>query len=347
MTVRRFKESGWQADFYAGLERVRKVFPTKKEATAFEGKIKGAIRENKYFDVQREAFETFNEMMDWFLGLPEVKRKRSYRKDVQRGKRLKDFFGAMAPARITPEKIQEYIHERLNTESVRGRVYKPATVNRELAVFKTCFNRAWRNGKTHQNPAKSIQKLKGEEQRDRVLTDAEWEAYYQKVPSWFKPIALCAFVSAMREGEILNLTWDRVDRKGGFIRLRPEDTKTSEGRSIPIDPRLEEVLHGLPRSIHKGGHVFTRDGKPVTEVRWWHDKTCREAGIEGFWFHDFRHTCTTNWRRKGIDYLTIMKATGHKTLAMFQRYNTVAEDDLRALVGQGENGSQKMVNRSE
>jgi len=136
----------------------------------------------------------------------------------------------------------------------------------------------------------------------------------------------------MREGEILKLRWDRVDRKSGFIRLRAEDTKTSEGRSIPIDPRLDETLDILPRSIQKDRHVFTRDGERLPEIRWW---------------HDFRHTCTTNWRRKGIDYLTIMKATGHKTLSMFQRYNTVGEDDLRALVGQSENGGQKMVNRDK
>ena len=28
-----------------------------------------------------------------------------------------------------------------------------------------------------------------------------------------------------------------------------------------------------------------------------------------------------------------MKATGHKTLSMFHRYNAVGDDDLRALVG--------------
>jgi len=95
---------------------------------------------------------------------------------------LKDFFGKLTPGRITPEKIQEYIHERLTKVCRRGNPFKPATVNREMALFKTCFNRAYRNGKTHQNPAKSIQKLKGEEQRDRVLTDAEWEAYYQAAP---------------------------------------------------------------------------------------------------------------------------------------------------------------------
>jgi len=30
------------------------------------------------------------------------------------------------------------------------------------------------------------------------------------------------------------LTWDRVDLKERFIRLRPEDTKTNEGRLVPL-----------------------------------------------------------------------------------------------------------------
>jgi len=347
MTVRRFKDSGWQADFYAGTERIRKVFPTKKEAKDYEGKIKTEIRENRYWNIQREEFETFSAMLDWYLQLPQTKRKRSYEKDVGRAKYLRDFFGKLDPVRITPEKIEEYIEERLNTANRRKTLNKPATVNRDLSLFARVFNLAYRNGKTHYNAAKSVQKLKGEESRDRVLSDEEWEAYYREAPSWYKSIALCAYLTAMREGEILNLKWKRVNRKTGFIRLKPEDTKTSEGRPIPIDSRLNEVLGALPRSFKNRELVFTRDGAPVKYIQWVHKQTCKKAKIEDFWFHDFRHTCITNWRRKGVDFITIMKATGHKTLAMFQRYNTVLDDDLKALVSQPEVHGQNVVNRDE
>jgi len=70
----------------------------------------------------------------------------------------------------------------------------------------------------------------------------------------------------------------------------------------------------------------------------------KKAKIEDFWFHDFRHTCITNWRRKGVDFITIMKATGHKTLSMFHRYNAVGDDDLRALVSEKKVDGQNMVN---
>jgi integrase len=53
----------------------------------------------------------------------------------------------------------------------------------------------------------------------------------------------------------------------------------------------------------------------------------KRAGIKDFRFHDLRHCAITNMRRAGLDPFTIMKATGHKTLKMVERYNTVERED--------------------
>jgi integrase len=135
----------------------------------------------------------------------------------------------------------------------------------------------------------------------------------------------------MRRGEILNLAWDRVDLKEGFIHLQPEDTKTSEGRDIPLFPELMEMFKGMPRGL-PGVPVFTRNGKPIKDFRYGFEAACKRAGIEDFTFHDLRHTFVTNMRRLGVHDLVIMAITGHKTLAMFKRYNTVSKEDLRAAV---------------
>jgi hypothetical protein len=39
-------------------------------------------------------------------------------------------------------------------------------------------------------------------------------------------------------------------------------------------------------------------------------------------------------RRAGVDPLTAMKITGHKTMAVFQRYNSFDEDDLKRAAAQ-------------
>ena len=56
------------------------------------------------------------------------------------------------------------------------------------------------------------------------------------------------------------------------------------------------------------------------------------AEIENFRFHDFRHTFVTNMRRAGKQDRSIMAITGHKTMAMLRRYDSVDEEDLRRVV---------------
>ena len=61
---------------------------------------------------------------------------------------------------------------------------------------------------------------------------------------------------------------------------------------------------------------------------------CRlKAGIDGFNSHDMRHTFINNRRLEGHDYFRIMTASGHKTMSVFKRYNTVSREELKALVG--------------
>jgi integrase len=56
----------------------------------------------------------------------------------------------------------------------------------------------------------------------------------------------------------------------------------------------------------------------------------QQTGITNTVFHDYRHTATANLRRAGVDALTAMKITGHTTMAVFKRYNTIDEQDLKA-----------------
>jgi enoyl-CoA hydratase/carnithine racemase len=44
-----------------------------------------------------------------------------------------------------------------------------------------------------------------------------------------------------------------------------------------------------------------------------------------------RHTCINNWRLQGHDFFRIMVASGHKTMAVFKRYNRVSEEGLKSL----------------
>ncbi len=123
-----------------------------------------------------------------------------------------------------------------------------------------------------------------------------------------------------------------MDLKEGFLRLRPEDTKTNEGREVPLHPELVQMLKVMPRGL-PGVQVFTRNGKPISCIRDGFEEACKRAGIEAFTFHDLRHTFVTNMRREGVHDSIIMAITGHKTTAMFNRYNHVGREELKTLWG--------------
>ena len=94
--------------------------------------------------------------------------------------------------------------------------------------------------------------------------------------------------------------------RAGVIRLRPEDTKTQEGRSIAMTKGLTEawkqVTIYLADDSQRVPYVFTYQGKPIEAIRQACAVACRKAGTSGVVFHDLRHTFVTNMRRADVDY---------------------------------------------
>jgi integrase len=58
-------------------------------------------------------------------------------------------------------------------------------------------------------------------------------------------------------------------------------------------------------------------------------RAVRTAGLQGLWLHDLRQSFVTHARKAGIPESVVMRISGHKTRAVFDRYNVVDESDLR------------------
>ena len=291
-----------------------------------------ARTEGRHIRKSPDAKTSFRKLAEWYLNLPEVKAKRSYNRDQRSVKLLLAHFGGRLLKDISPATVESYKQMRLSKANYKGTTTKPATVNRELACLKTVFSKAVKNGKAERNPAQGVKLLKENNVRDRVLSSEESALLLTHCQSYLKPIVKLAYLSGMRLGEILGLTWGQFDIKEGFIYLAPGDTKTNEGRDVPLSPELVEMFKAMPRGL-PGVAVFLRKGKPITSIREAFQSACQRAGLDGFNFHDLRHTFINNRRLEGHDYFRIMAATGHKTMSVFKRYNTVSRDELRALVG--------------
>jgi integrase len=331
----KFSGRVWWIEYYDHDRRLRRerIGPSKAAAEQELRVVLKARTEGRHIQKSPDAVTRFKDLVAWYLGLPEVKAKRSYEKDQMHCKRLVAAFGDKLLKDITPSMVKTYRQERLVAISYRKKPTKPATVNRELTTFKTIFNKAVRNDKAERNPAQGVKQLKENNVRDRILSPEEYTRLLAHCPAHLKAIVKMAYHTAMRRGEILNLTWGQVDLKEGFVILAPENTKTNEGRLVPLNRELMEMLKAMPRGLPMTP-VFTYQGHSLAEMKRSFATACRRAGIEDFTFHDFRHTAINNWRLQGHDYFRIMAASGHKTLNVFKRYNAVNKEELRALVGE-------------
>lgn len=80
-------------------------------------------------------------------------------------------------------------------------------------------------------------------------------------------------------------------------------------------------------------YVFNFRDRRIKDPRTAFLKACVRANITDFHFHDSRHCAITNFRKSGLSDTIIMLISGHKTYAVFRKYDRIdREDRQNALV---------------
>ena len=120
-----------------------------------------------------------------------------------------------------------------------------------------------------------------------------------------------------------------------IVRLEPGESKNDEGRTVYLDDELVDVFRNewerRKRLKYTLPWVFLnkRGTDRVRAFRRGWLTACKRAGLDGKLFHDFRLTAVRNMVRAGIPERVAMMISGHKTRAVFDRYNIVDDTDLR------------------
>jgi integrase len=235
---------------------------------------------------------------------------------------LRRAFSGLPVSAISADRVRAYQLERRNQGAAA------ATINRETSALNRMFHLAVRREQLERAPL-FPPRLEENPPRSGFFEHREYLAVRRKLPPPYRDVLDFAYYSGWRRNEILGLTWEEVDVRGGVIRLPPQRSKTRTGRVLPISAPLKAVLERRQRGRRtRDPHVFHRDGVPVRIWRTALRDACRHANIPPRLLHDCRRTAARNLIRAGVPERVAMMLTGHKTREVFDRYNIVNEQEL-------------------
>ena len=265
---------------------------------------------------------TFDVMARAYLEDYQLQRYRTMSTARPRVEHLRELFGGRAPETITADAVRQYQLFRRNQGA------EAATINRETSALSRMFQLAIRRGLLERMPL-FPNRLEENPPRQGFFEHDEYLKVRAQAPAPYQDVLDFAYYSGWRRNEILHLTWDEVDLSGGVIRLAPRRSKTKTGRVLPISQPLRQVLdRRRQRRVPGDARVFRRDGVPVRRWRTALRDACREAQVPHRLLHDCRRTAARNLIRAGVPERIAMLLTGHKTRAVFDRYNIVNEQEL-------------------
>jgi integrase len=349
------KGDSWFIDYRANGRRLReKIGPSKKLAESVLAKRKLELAEHKFLDVRKVSRETFRSFaqryFEWVQG-----RIRVPQREASYIRRLNETFGHICLSDIDVAIVEKFMASRLRdgrhhpfrgkavthlSEAEREAKIKAWTaantktvskssVNREVACLRRILNKAadWKL-----LPAKSLGGVKLFDEREfirkRYLKPEEIRTLLANCSDPIRELVTFALYTGRRFSEIVGMRWQEVDLENGYVYF--PRTKKKEPDQVALTPRAREILTAMKQQEH-GEYVFrTKAGTPRKDIRWVFTRALRRSAIQGFRFHDLRHTAISYMMMNGIDLKTIAELVGHTTAEMVdKRYGHLSPDHKR------------------
>lgn len=321
---------GWRVQVRRkGFKSQSKTFRNKRDAEAWAATTESEMSRGIWVDRSEAERTTLKQALERYINeyTPKLRGSDKY---IARARAIQRH--PLAPrflATIRGADIAEFRDERLAKVSAN-------TVRLDLALLSRLFSIARREWRMEglSNPVELVSKPKLPGGRKRRISHDEESSLIEAAAisrnKWLVPAIRLAIETAMRAGELLNLTWNYIDLNKRVAHL--PKTKNGEARDVPLSSRAIKVLQQLsitrditePRVLPityralNGAFTTARGRVQLKDLR----------------FHDLRHEATSRLFELGtLDMMEISRITGHKTLTMLSRYTHLKAEDLAKKMG--------------
>lgn len=249
---------------------------------------------------------------------------------------LDRFFAHRKLASIGPADAERYALTRQQAGAAN------ATANRELAVLGRMLRLAYEHGTLARLPI--LRRLEENAPRRGFFEAGQFQAVRRRLaPDLQAAVSIAHTYGWRMQSEILPRERRQLDLEAGTLRLDPGQTKNKDGRVVVLTAELRGLLaeqvervRALERQRglivrylfpHLTGRY--RAAQPRRDFRRAWRTACKSAGCPGMLRHDLRRSAVRDLTRAEVPERVAMSLTGHKTRAVFDRYNIVSEADQR------------------
>lgn len=243
----------------------------------------------------------------------------------------------------------------------------PATVKKKVRTLKRLFNLALQRRQIDEHPLRFLKGPKLAKKKVIALSEHEIVNLLKATRDvtdlygfrW-DVLILMAWITGMRKGELLNLTWRDIDFENRLVYVTAKadtestwqwDIKDHDERTLPLTDELIDLLAEVQASSVEGcPYVFVPHAryqdvlKKRSEGKWdsvrtrenliphfsTYFQTLRQkAGIlKAITFHDLRSTALSGWCNNGMEMNAIKSLAGHSSIVTTQEFYLAVTSDL-------------------
>lgn len=282
-------------------------------------------------DASRES-GTFSDLVVEFIQRYSKPQKRTWRQDERA-------LNNRMPPEWKHKKLIEFrrrdIKAFLDAQAQKGR---GVISNRYLSLLNVVFRFAVENEWIEHNPCQGIRRPVREQPRDRVLSDEEiralWERLDNSPPSLARPLRLQLLMAA-RIGEILGMSWAELDFSSCWWTIPGERTKNKKAHRVPLSPQVIEILQAQ-RCQSSSPWVFPsprRKRNAPIDVDTLHYAVQKLRKTLGFEFrpHDLRRTAASHMALEKVPRVVLAKILNHSDTGVTAVYDRHTYDSEKRM----------------
>lgn len=342
----------WVAEITLGYDSNKKRIKKTLSSMDLE-KLKKKINDTKYLNDRQMMAEpsksTVGEWLEFWL--------ENYKKNSVKPNTYDCYYNSYS-VHLKP-KFDDIKLDKLNTIMIQKLLnelsedHAPSSVKKVYLTLSQAYEQAIKLNMLYKNPCAGVVLPRASKSPATAFSLQQQKEFLKlcQEDSTYNNLYKFAFATGMRLGELLALTWDKLDENNVVVSsnlqiVRDYDeesdkksktiigsTKRDNIRIIPLSKSaIEAIKLQMERNTTGSEFVFySAVGTPLTKRNIYRDmenkfKKC-PCDMGGLTFHSIRHSFATRLLEKGADIKTISELLGHKSIQItLDIYSHVSQD---------------------